>query len=426
MKVSRSLPVIIPAVAGQRWSCHSCGDCCRTLVGHLYDRERRKLDEQQWVAELGVAPFVRVGRGWALNKRPDGTCVFLDESGLCRIHTKYGEGAKPLACRIFPFSVRPVRGGWQVSLRFDCPSVIASKGVPIRQHAGPLAELTAQLEHSAGKDDLILLQRRVRATPEEIDNLTGRLTRWLTDGDAPFVNRLIVAARLTYTLQSAKLGKVRGPQFIELLDLLLGALPAECATAPPAPTARQRGMLRQFAFACTEHVTLAERRAGMWRRCRKRAEQVRKAGRFLKGDGVVPRLPGFANDVTFAALESISGADEEVEEIENLLIRYLSARLAGRSVFGAGYYGWPLLHGLGALWLLAAAVGWLARYGAAVAGRTSVSLDDVAGALSMADRAATRLPALGTMTERARVSYLMGDDGLARLLWNYALAEHQS
>src|SRR3990172_4019055 len=128
----RSLPVMMPAIPGQRWSCHSCGDCCRTLVGHLFAHECERLDQQGWADELGIAPYVQVGRGWVLNKQPDGACVFLDDNNLCRIHAKLGAEAKPLACRIFPFSIRPVPGGWQASLRFDCPSVTASKGQPIR------------------------------------------------------------------------------------------------------------------------------------------------------------------------------------------------------------------------------------------------------------------------------------------------------
>ena len=56
-------------------------------------------------------------------------------------------------------------------------------------------------------------------------------------------------------------------------------------------------------------------------------------------------------------------------------------------------------------------------------GRTSIAFEDFALALGIVDRAATRLPALGTMTEKARVSYLVGDDGLARLMMAYAVLE---
>jgi len=53
--------------------------------------------------------------------------------------------------------------------------------------------------------------------------------------------------------------------------------------------------------------------------------------------------------------------------------------------------------------------------------KSAVSFDNAGHALGLVDRAAGRLPALGTMTERARVSYLLTDDGIARLMHHYTL-----
>lgn len=431
MGTFRSLPVILPVVDGQRWSCHSCGLCCRSLVGHLTDKERRRLDEQGWAVQLGVAPYVKVGRGWALNKQPDGACVFLDDQNRCKIHAKFGEADKPLACRIFPFSVRSVRGAWQASLRFDCPSVTASKGQELGGHRGWLGDLASRLVHGLdssrkgrrGDDeslDVADFHRGVPATIEELRTLTGRLSRWLADRERPITDRLIGAARLTTTLHGANLRKVRGPRFAELLDLLLDALPAERAMRPDHPTVKQKAMLRQYAFAHAEHVSLAELRSGLGGRWAKRWQQLNSAKRYLRGKGVIPNLPGFETTVTFECVEAVGPAVERGDEIADLIRRYLTARIEGRTLFGSGFYGWPVFAGLGALWLSIAAAGWLARYHAAVERRLSISFEDFATSLGIVDRAATRLPALGTMTEKARMSYLMGDDGLARLMTAYA------
>jgi len=180
-------------------------------------------------------------------------------------------------------------------------------------------------------------------------------------------------------------------------------------------------MLRQYSFAHAEHVSLAEMRSGLGGRWAKRWQQLHSAKQFLRGEGVVPNLPGFDTQVTFESVEAVGPAVERREEIGDLTRRYLSARIEGRTVFGGGFYGWSVFAGLGALWLSTAAAGWLARYHAAVERRTSISFEDYALALGIVDRAATRLPALGTMTEKARVSYLMGDDGLARLMMAYAV-----
>ena len=91
-----------------------------------------------------------------------------------------------------------------------------------------------------------------------------------------------------------------------------------------------------------------------------------------------------------------------------------------QSVFGSGYYGWSVFAGLAALWLSVAAAGWLAQYQVACDGRTSLTVQDVIHALGVVDRAATRAPSLGTVAERVRVSYLLRDDGVARLLAAYA------
>jgi lysine-N-methylase len=185
--------VLIPAIPDQRWSCHTCGECCRRLVGHLFEHERQRLDQQGWADELGIAPYVRAGRNWVLNKRPDGACVFLDEKNLCRIHAKFGESAKPLACRVFPFSLRPAEGGWQASLRFDCPSVTSSRGEPIRQHAAFLKDLASELP-SDGRFaeggvrhrpvEPVYFYRRLAAEPQETDALCKRLVRWNARGCA--------------------------------------------------------------------------------------------------------------------------------------------------------------------------------------------------------------------------------------------------
>lgn len=430
MNASRSLPVIMPNVADQRWSCHSCGNCCRTLVGDISDEERRQIDLQGWAKKLGVAPYVRLGRGWALNKQDDGACVFLDEHNRCRIHSEYGEQAKPLACRIFPFSVRRVRRGWQASLRFDCPSSASSLGKPISQYRTWLAELVKELpDDRAPGDRVVYLQGRVRATDEETEAIIQRFCRWMKSDTLPIVDRLIEAARITSTLADATLAKVRDRRFTELLDLLFDSLPGELATQPDSPTVRQRGMLRQLSFAHTEHVTLSEMRSGFAGRLRKRWQQLHSARRFLRGAGIVPALLGFVGDATFETVESVGPALEETQDsrdIEGLLVRYLTARLEGRSVFGDGYYGWSVVSGMAALWLSVAVAGWLARRAAAGDHRSAVSLTDAAHALGQVDRAATRLPALGAMSERARIAYLLKDDGLARLISEYSLSGGRS
>ncbi len=411
----------MPNVSGQRWSCHSCGDCCRTLVGHLFEDERRRIDQQGWEKKLGIAAYVQIGRGWVLNKRDDGACVFLDEHNRCRIHAEFGEAAKPLACRIFPFSVRPTSRGWQASLRFDCPSAIESKGVPLGDHRAWLEKLTTELsehERLPASDRVELLRGRA-ATPQEVEAWQSRLLRWLQNSDLPMEARLVAAARLTAQCAELRLQRVRENRFVELLDLLYGSPESMKTESPDAPTQRQRALLRQLAFVHTEHVTLRDLQSGRAARIAKRWRQIRRARRFHKGRGIAPTMVGVPGETTFAAVEEVAAAKERVAEIDNLLGRYLTARIVGRSVCGDGYYGWPMFLGFTGLWLSVAAAGWIARYLTAVESRSVLTFQDVGRALGLVDRAVGRLPALGSVAERARTAYLLRDDGVARLLHRY-------
>lgn len=359
-----------------------------------------------------------------LNKQEDGACVFLDQNNHCIIHSEFGEQAKPLACRIFPFSVRPVAQGWQATFRFDCPSATESKGKPTGQYREDIVELVKQLGHpgKACRDEVRWTRAHVMCR-DEVETLLAHLTRWFKQSDIPLGQRLVGAARLTTTLRRIKFDGVRGSRFVELLDLLFGALPAESKTEPDPPTARQRGMLRQLAYVHAEHVSLTELRAGIVAKLGKRWQQLLSARRFRRGRGAVPRLSFSASETTFESLELVEPATARTAEIENLVIRYLTARLTGRSVFGTGYYGWSALDGLAALCLSIAATGWLARHLCAGRQDDRISFNNVASALGVVDRAATRLPSLGTTAERARIRFLNIDDGLARLLQACALIE---
>ena len=140
----RTLPIV------ERWDCHSCGFCCRSTKFKLSDEDLKKLREQQWEKHpdfQGVEIVTQHGRlrkYYQLGKRPDGSCIFLADDNLCRIHKELGEAAKPLVCRLFPFQLVPLEEFAFVTLRQYCPSAVADKGRPLEEHLQYIAQLAEE------------------------------------------------------------------------------------------------------------------------------------------------------------------------------------------------------------------------------------------------------------------------------------------
>ena len=135
----------------QNWSCHNCGGCCREHAITITEAEKQRIEKQGWSAEHGLPedqPWVTKSsrNQYSLAHADDGACVFLDEQGLCRIHARFGEAAKPLACRLYPYVFHP-NGSTDlaVSLRFSCPSVTQNLGSTVRQQQADLKSLAADV-----------------------------------------------------------------------------------------------------------------------------------------------------------------------------------------------------------------------------------------------------------------------------------------
>jgi hypothetical protein len=83
------------------FQCRQCGDCCAGRGGiHVKPRE---VEEMAALLALPVAEFCRryveaSGLGPRLTVADHGSCVFLLEGNLCRVHP-----VKPFICRQWPF-----------------------------------------------------------------------------------------------------------------------------------------------------------------------------------------------------------------------------------------------------------------------------------------------------------------------------------
>ena len=412
-----SLPIIVPGMPWQKYSCHGCGDCCRDFTVQLRDRDLKKLNEQGWSGKLS-GPITQTFRGNSyLARRDDGACIFLNDDGLCRIHAEFGFEEKPIACQVFPFNIAPDSSSIRVGINFLCKSVQQNRGAGLESHRKDLRRFTGSLpELSQPAADPPLAQGLDAASRKEIDALIKRSDDWLCRSEIDLMTRLDGFAFIASCLGEAKLKNVRQARFVELLDTLFSVLPDELYLQPMEPaTKRQQGLLRQAVFTRTEDPRIDDTRG----RIRSVLSQLVRSRSMRRGRGCTPHLTAaLPQGVDFRAIEGVAPFDEspDSESISELWLRYLRASLYSGRLWGSAYYGWSVIDGLQALVLNLACISWLAKLSSAAESRPVALLQDYQLAIGRVDRQVGRAPWLGNPVERTRLSYFRINSGFRRIL----------
>lgn len=414
----KSLPLDLPVI--QNWSCHNCGGCCTQHLIEITEEERQRILSQNWSADDGVsqAPVVNMTRWprkprWRLAHREDGGCVFLNEQGLCRIHGKFGEAAKPLACRVYPYALHPHGKSITVSLRFSCPSVIRNLGQPVSQQTADLKTIESLIvPPSAQRIPAPMVTAQDRLDWPEFNLLTERLTDLLIDARVPLLLRIFRSLGWVSLVQQSRVAGLTKPQLKEYLSLITTAVKTQFEKLPepidePGKVGRLYFRLFAAQYARKDTVqSLSGGWAGRWK-------LLRAILAFSKGRGDVPVLQAGLKSVPFADLEaSFGGLPEGVNE---LFTRYWQVKLEGLHFCGPAYYGVPFVEGFHSLMLVLPVTMWLARWHARSHDRTTLSLDDVQAALAMVDHNHGYAEALGQRDARRRIRYLADSGELARL-----------
>jgi len=425
------LPVLFPELKGQRYDCQQCGRGCRELVVYLTERDRNKIDRQKWADKLEYLPYVLFGRSFVLNHKANGDCVFLREDNLCAIHAEFGFTEKPLSCQLFPFTLEPEGDGLRVSVRFDCPPIARNTGSALAKHRHDVVRIAGDLKAAAPKE-LAAPARPAELTAgralsdDELDSLVRHLDGWVRNENLPIIDRLVGLKNLVDTLETAKLGNIRGKELDELVGMLTDDLPNVVESfdtrslTPPTP--KQLTLFRHAVFAHCENIRLEEASARLFKRFWYRLDQYKRARQLAGGTGSIPRLVRSHGGGAFEQLEQVRPHPElSVRDCDSLLTRYLRTRITGRTAFGGGYFGWPVLDGLRALLLAIAVTGWVTRYVALGDERGTFTYDDLVCAIGIVDRNATRSPELGLRPARLRLRYLWQDGGILRLLYTYPI-----
>lgn len=349
-----------------------------------------------------------------LAHQPDGACVFLNEKGLCRIHAKFGEPAKPLACRIYPYAFHPAGNELTVSLRFSCPSVAANRGrslVQQKQELRQLSQLVVPADFRGTPPPRV--SNRIKMDWPDTLRVVESLDFTMAAEQTEVATKLIRCLYWLDLVAAARFTKIRGDRLEELLALLVDASVMEIPERPAqslAPSAMGQTQFRllagQYARKDTA-ATIDTTFAGRWK-------QFQNAIQLANSRGTLPALSEELKEIPLSALEevqcSLTPASEE------MLTRFYRVKLQGLHFCGLAYYNMRVIEGFQALTLVYPATLWLARWRAASAGRKNVLHEDILTALTLVDHQHGYSPALGHWPARRRVRNFAANKDLEKLI----------
>ncbi len=344
--------------------------------------------------------------------------MFLDDRGLCRIHAKFGEAAKPLACRVYPYAFHPAGKTFAVSLRYSCPSVVANRGTPVIKQAGELRRLgELVIPPGAEKTPPPTLNGRDRVDWPDFLAFCEGLDHTLADPTSPIAVRIGRAVTWTTLMGQSAFETLRGTQIRELIVLLMEAARIDLPAFPEnldEPTALGQLYFRTLVAQYARKDTVADLSAGWMGRWRLFLAIMA----FTRGQGEIPPLQSAFKPVPFAALKQTFGPLDPASD--EILTRYFRVKIQGLHFCGPAYYDVPFVEGFHSLALMLPVTLWLARWLAAGAGRERLTVEDISTALTIADHHHGYSPALGQLASRRRVRSLAETGDLGRLCLWYA------
>jgi hypothetical protein len=74
---------------------------------------------------------------YTMEKRADGRCVFLTQQNRCALHERFGAESKPSMCQLFPYTFTEAPDGFYASVSFASTGVLFNQGAPLadqREH----------------------------------------------------------------------------------------------------------------------------------------------------------------------------------------------------------------------------------------------------------------------------------------------------
>jgi hypothetical protein len=226
-------------LAPLRHRCGGCGGSCESVVVSLSESSSRDLLCEQ-AQVLGIPEPIVDGR----LRREGPRCAMLDQAGACRIHARFGGGAKPAVCQQFPLVVLETESGIRAGIDPGCFHGHGDcSDLPMLPTAGIVARPVHFDEEQAHSEGALLAA--MGAGDAKVAGVLGMLAgAWPRPGGALPVGQ---AGRWVQSLQGAGLGRFLHPDIagVALRDALGPAFEAvpslDPDTPPPWPALDPRG-----------------------------------------------------------------------------------------------------------------------------------------------------------------------------------------
>ncbi|MDG2388450.1 MAG: YkgJ family cysteine cluster protein [Planctomycetaceae bacterium] len=411
----------------QNWSCHNCGGCCRQHLIAITEDEKQRIDRQSWTVKDGISESVAVveknpdskTRPWRLGHQSDGACVFLQDDGLCRIHAKFGEDAKPLACRLYPYAFHPMGNKITVGLRYSCPSVVANKGTAVADQLGDLKKYAKAVvpDHYKQTPPPNMTPKESSLDWSDILKVVSSLDDAFKDEETPFTLQLLRTVSWVNLLSQSSFEKIQGTRINDLLELLIAAAEMEWEELPTEAERISRigRVMFRLMISVYGRKETQQELDSPWK---SRLLSLKATTKFAWGGGQTPELYEMLPPVSFAEIENFDcGLPEGFDE---LFRRYVRMKIQGMHFCGAAYYFYPVTTGFFSLALMVPVTLWLARWIAIGQDHDRVTQDDLELAMAIADHHHGYSPVLGLSPFRKRVEYLESFGDIPRLILNYA------
>lgn len=375
---------------GERYSCTGCGDCCRGWSVPLLAGEPERF------AAFGAAVIpverlrgavsgVRSGAAVASLAGPGGRCAALADDERCLVHAAHGADAKPLACRLFPFTFVATPEDVRVSLSFACPAVVDAEGPLLEEQRDDVAALHAAIASTPYQmriEPSVLLIENRRIEWADAAALLAELAAALAS-DGRLIDKMCRAGAMV-ALTLARLDE--GRSFAEALPAARAGRDALVADALAAPIQIDR-LSRALLRTLVQSTAPGERGRGsrLW----DVLSSLGGGGKLRVGGG----------EIALGDIERVTrGLGVQGEA---MLARWLAAEIHGLTFFGPAGFDLSIAGGLDLLTLSCAAVAVVARAHAALAGRSAVARDDVKAALRQVYAGVHHRAALPPRFERA-------------------------